>query len=189
MFVSKDAKNAIIEYKWIENTSLTLTSPPIIYLDYTYDFLGMENFFTAIKGKRRKAEHKNILVFVGAFKKAKIRLIENKSATVRGNCSAAGRIYRCKNCVSKRDYIYASNWKVQLTLLKIRPTLRNDFTPILISFMHPSWIDIIFHLVKRDSFLPFQRLYFIIRSSLSFFPYRILTNRNWNLSFRQLQFM
>lgn len=67
-----------------------MTSPPIIYLDYTYDFLGMENFFTAIKGKRRKAEHKNILVFVGAFKKAKIRLIENKSATVRGNRSAAG---------------------------------------------------------------------------------------------------
>lgn len=45
---------------------LTLTSPPIIYLD----FLGIENFFLAafnrrLKGKRRKAEHKNILVFVG----------------------------------------------------------------------------------------------------------------------------
>lgn len=57
MFVSKDAKNAIIEYKWIENTGLTLTSPPIIYLDYTYDFLGMENFFAAFNRPRRLREN------------------------------------------------------------------------------------------------------------------------------------
>lgn len=162
-----------------------LTSPPIIYL-HIYDFLGIENFYAAfnrarrLKGKTKESRAQKYPCFRGVFKKA-----DSINRKQKHNCSressAAADIFVSRIAFANA-IIHASNWTLQLTLLKICRTLW--LYPILISFMHPSWIDIIFHLVKRDSFLP--RRHFNVYTSLhshfnfSLSWYRILTSIHRN---------